>query len=350
VDWQETLLPLKSTLRQASEVLTCSSMRIVLIVDDNQRLLGTVTDGDIRRALVHGCSMDSSVEFVMEKDPVTVEMDRGRQSVVLLMQEKDLLQLPVVDGNFRVVGLEVMQNLIYGIKRENPVLLMAGGFGKRLLPLTKNIPKPLLKIGRKPLLESIIEQLSASGFSNIFIATHYKGKLISEHFGDGRAWGVNIHYLEETKPLGTAGALTLLQEHYLTSPLLVMNSDLLTRLDFGQLLEFHESHGGEATMCVREYDFQIPYGVVEGDGQHVSRLIEKPIETFFINAGIYVLNPEIIRNEANSNVKFDMPDFLDKVMSSGGIVNMFPIHEYWIDIGRLEEYERAQLEAAESYS
>ena len=228
--------------------------------------------------------------------------------------------------------------------KENLVLLMVGGFGKRLLPLTKNTPKPLLKVGRKPLLEFIVEQLSEYGFHKICMATHYKGDLIRSYFGDGKTWKVNISYIEESEPLGTAGALTLIESKYLTKPILVMNGDILTRLNFRQLLEFHESHTAQATMCVRECDFQIPYGVVESNGEQVSRIVEKPSQTYSVNAGIYVLNPSIIRNRNKSPEYYDMTDLLSEVVNSGNIVNKFPIIEYWMDIGQIEEYEKAQVE------
>jgi len=350
MNWQNALLPVKSSLRQAVEVLTNSSMRIVLVVDENGRLKGTITDGDIRRGLIEGHSLNLPVEQIMETNPVTVSSDRDRQSVVLLMREKDLLQLPVLDVQGKVVGLEVMQDLIYVAKRENPVLLMAGGFGTRLSPLTRHIPKPLLKVGRKPLLESIVEQLAAAGLSRIFLAIHYKANLIREHFGDGQEWGVNINYIEEPQPLGTAGALTLLDPRHLTTSLLVMNADLLTRLDFGRLLEFHESHNSETTMCVREYDFQIPYGVVESNGDQVLRLVEKPRQTYSVNAGIYVFEPEVILPGVKSGTYLDMPDLLRHTMELGKAIKIFPIHEYWLDIGRMEEYERAQTEVVPTIS
>jgi len=350
MDWKSTLLSVKSNLRQAADVLTNSSMRIVLIIDEDERLQGTITDGDIRRALIKGKALESTVKDVMERNPVTVILGQDKQSIVLLMREKDLLQLPVLDRENRVVGLEVMQDLIYGVERNNPVLLMAGGFGKRLLPLTHDLPKPLLKVGRKPILESIIEQLAATGLSRIFIAIHYKADLISQYFGDGKAWGVDITYLEESEPYGTAGALALLKPQFLTNSLLVMNGDLLTRLDFGRLLEFHESHNGGTTMCVREYELQVPYGVVENDGEKALRLVEKPIQTYSVNAGIYVFEPEVILERFRRLTHRDMPDLLSQIMDSGETVNVFPIHEYWLDIGRIEEYERAQIEGAKSIS
>ncbi len=222
---------------------------------------------------------------------------------------------------------------------------MAGGFGKRLYPLTREVPKPLLPVGEKPILQTILEQLAEGGFSQFFLAVHYRSEQVRAHFGDGSKWGVRIEYLEERQPLGTAGALSLLDQTMIDAPLLMMNGDLLTRLDFGQLVDFHGEHGGLATMCVREYDFQIPYGVVHGDGDQVTDIIEKPVQKFFVNAGIYILEPELL-GQCRPDEAIDMPDLLRQVVNDGRKVSMFPIHEYWLDIGRMEEYERAQVEGS----
>ncbi|SVE20562.1 uncharacterized protein METZ01_LOCUS473416, partial [marine metagenome] len=230
--------------------------------------------------------------------------------------------------------------------KPNLVLLMAGGFGRRLYPLTRDIPKPLLRVGNKPILESIIEQLAEAGFQRFFLAVHYKSEQVRTHFGDGSNWGVTIEYLEEGKPLGTAGALGLLNHDLVDAPLLMMNGDLLTRLSFNQLLEYHVAHGGVATMCVREYNFQIPYGVVQGDGVLVQGIVEKPVQKYFVNAGIYVLEPRLVK-QCNIEQSKDMPDLLQANVEAGAQVNMFPIHEYWLDIGRMEEYERAQVEGVD---
>jgi dTDP-glucose pyrophosphorylase len=342
-DWKETLVPPGANISTAAEVLTTSSMRIALVVDDMNRLLGTVTDGDIRRAMAYGQDMNSTVSEIMQKNPTTVKESEERQKILQLMREKDLLHLPIIDSVGKVVGLEIMQNFIFDAPRSNTVLLMAGGFGSRLYPLTRDVPKPLLPIGEKPILETILEQLVEAGFSRFFLAVHYKSDQVRKHFGDGSSWGVAIEYLEEDQPLGTAGALGLLEGDTIDQPLLMMNADLLTRLNFGQLLDYHTEHGGAATMCVREYDFQIPYGVVQGDGLQVQDITEKPVQKYFVNAGIYILEPELVAQCKGKQVK-DMPDLLRATVRGGGKVNMFPIHEYWLDIGRMEEYERAQVE------
>jgi NDP-sugar pyrophosphorylase family protein len=320
-------------------------MRIVLVVDKENRLLGTITDGDIRRALMAGSAMSSLATSVMQKNPIAVNQGDSRRKALQIMREKDLLHLPVLDAQGVVVGLETVRDLLFKEQRPNPVLLMAGGFGKRLYPLTREVPKPLLPVGEKPILQTILEQLAEGGFSQFFLAVHYRSEQVRAHFGDGSKWGVRIEYLEERQPLGTAGALSLLDQTMIDAPLLMINGDLLTRLDFGQLVDFHGEHGGLATMCVREYDFQIPYGVVHGDGDQVTDIIEKPVQKFFVNAGIYILEPELL-GQCRPDEAIDMPDLLREVVNDGRKVSMFPIHEYWLDIGRMEEYERAQVEGS----
>ncbi len=343
--WRKVLLDSRADVTTAAEVLTSSSMRIVLVVDKENRLLGTITDGDIRRALMAGSAMSSLATSVMQKNPIAVNQGDSRRKALQIMREKDLLHLPVLDAKGVVVGLETVRDLLFKEQRPNPVLLMAGGFGKRLYPLTREVPKPLLPVGEKPILQTILEQLAEGGFSQFFLAVHYRSEQVRAHFGDGSKWGVRIEYLEERQPLGTAGALSLLDQTMIDAPLLMMNGDLLTRLDFGQLVDFHGEHGGLATMCVREYDFQIPYGVVHGDGDQVTDIIEKPVQKFSVNAGIYILEPELL-GQCRPDEAIDMPDLLREVVNDGRKVSMFPIHEYWLDIGRMEEYEHAQVEGS----
>ena len=345
IDWTLALLENDRTIQKAAELLTENSLRIVLVVDQENRLLGTITDGDIRRALMAGSAMSSLATSVMQKNPIAVNQGDSRRKALQIMREKDLLHLPVLDAKGVVVGLETVRDLLFKEQRPNPVLLMAGGLGKRLYPLTREVPKPLLPVGEKPILQTILEQLAEGGFSQFFLAVHYRSEQVRAHFGDGSKWGVRIEYLEERQPLGTAGALSLLDQTMIDAPLLMMNGDLLTRLDFGQLVDFHGEHGGLATMCVREYDFQIPYGVVHGDGDQVTDIIEKPVQKFFVNAGIYILEPDLL-GHCRPDEAIDMPDLLREVVNDGRKVSMFPIHEYWLDIGRMEEYERAQVEGS----
>jgi NDP-sugar pyrophosphorylase family protein len=315
--------------------------KIVLIVDRGDRLLGTVTDGDIRRALIQHHEMNTHLSIIMHKSPVFAYVEDGREVILEMMKDKSILQVPILDSDNKVVGLETLQHLFEVKKRDNPVFLMAGGFGTRLHPLTHDTPKPMLKVGRKPILEIILDQFIEAGFYNFIISTHYKAEVISGYFGDGSNWGVSIRYVYEEKPLGTAGALGLLPSDLPNLPILVMNGDLLTQLDFEQLLNFHVEQGGEVTVCVREYDFQVPYGVIEMEDQRITNIIEKPIHKFFVNAGIYVLNSSLVKS-VDGRSYLDMPNLLKMQIKEKAQVTMFPIHEYWLDIGQIEQFEQAQ--------
>lgn len=348
-NWKKILLKKEDILARAIEVLELQALRIVLVVDDNNKISGTVTDGDIRRALLHHCDMDTPLAEIMHMDPVVASVNDTKNTLLSMMKKAGALQIPLIDEQGCVVGLETMQQLLIKKSFDNPVFLMAGGFGKRLQPLTNNTPKPLLKIGQKPVLETIIEQFIDAGFHDFYISTHYKAEMIEEYFGTGEKWGVTIKYVNEKEPLGTAGALSLLPDDLSTLPLLMMNGDLLTKINFEQLLEFHERQGGVATMCVREYDFQVPYGVVDANNYQMIGIKEKPVQRFFVNAGIYVLSQETIRSVPFDQV-IDMPDLLLKQVKNDRKVNIFPIHEYWLDIGRIDEFERAQSDFGRIFS
>ena len=348
-NWKKILLKQRDTLARAIEVLESQALRIVLVVDDDRKILGTITDGDIRRALLQHRGMDTRLDAIMHRDPVVASVNDSQQMLLSMMKRAGALQIPLIDELGCVVGLETMQQLLSKKSFDNPVFLMAGGFGKRLQPLTNEIPKPLLKIGKKPVLETIMEQFIEAGFHDFYISTHYKAEMIEEYFGSGEKWGVSVKYVNERKPLGTAGALSLLPDDLSTLPLLMMNGDLLTKINFEQLLEFHNEQEGVATMCVREYDFQVPYGVVDADNYQMKNIQEKPIQRFFVNAGIYVLSQEIIRSVSHDQV-LDMPDLLVQQVDNGKRVNVFPVHEYWLDIGRVDEFERAQSDYGRFFS
>jgi len=347
-DWHQAIIKLTDTILTAVEVLNSESLRIVMVVDENDRLAGTVTDGDIRRGLIKHLSMDTIITEIMFKEPTVALVEDSKKTILDKMKKLDLLQIPIVDNNRKIVGLETIQHLLEKKRYDNPVFLMAGGFGKRLQPLTDNIPKPLLKIGNKPILENILEQFIAAGFHNFYISTHYKAEMVREHFGDGGDWNVTIEYVHEDKPLGTAGSLGLLSKKISRLPILMMNGDLLTKIDFEQLLNFHLEEKGDATMCVREYDFQVPYGVIKADGYRIISIEEKPINKFFINAGVYVLSPSIL-DMVNGVNYLDMPKLLDKKIESNGQVNMFPVHEYWLDIGQIDQFNKAQQDSREMF-
>ena len=342
-NWKQILLKPDNTLEEAIKTLHEGGCRITLIIDDDGKLLGTLTDGDVRRALIKHISMDDLVVEVMNNKPETALKSDQRRQILSMMRKKKFLHMPIVNEQGVLVGLETLQHLIKNISYDNPVLLMAGGFGTRLLPLTKETPKPLLKVGKLPILETIITQFIDAGFHNFYISTHYKAEMVRKHFGDGSAWGVSIQYIHETKPMGTAGSLGLLPRDIQDLPILVMNGDLLTKVNFEHLLEFHKEQGGVATMCVREYDFQVPYGVIESKECRITSIVEKPVHQFFVNAGIYVLDPTLVKS-VDGKTYLDMPSLLESRIENGEQVDTFPLHEYWIDIGHLEEFERANRE------
>ena len=342
-EWQNVLVHPDATLRDAISVLDKGGLRIALIVEKGRKLLGTLTDGDIRRALLKHQNLDTPVCDVMCSTPHSADVGWSKSKILKVMEDLELLQMPLIDDNGRVVGLETLHGLLERRTVENPVFLMAGGFGTRLRPLTNECPKPLLKVGDKPILELILESLVRAGFYRFFISTHYLPEMIREHFGDGSQWGVSIEYVHEEEPLGTGGALGLLPKDRIDLPLLMMNGDLLTSVNYRGLLEFHKEHDSVATMCVREYEHQIPYGVVQTEGTYISSMEEKPVQKCFINAGIYVVSPALVR-VVQSGERIDMPTLLEQQMSTGLKVTMFPVHEYWLDIGKMDDFQRAQEE------
>jgi dTDP-glucose pyrophosphorylase len=347
-NWTEILLKPSSILETTIQVLHSGGARIALVVDSNRKLLGTVTDGDIRRALISQVDMDCSVEKVMNNNPVTALTSQSSDVIMLLMKNKGLLHIPLLNEDGVLVGLKMLQDIVENNRYDNPVFLMAGGFGTRLRPLTNTKPKPLLNVGKQPILETIITQFIDAGFHNFYISVHYKAEMIADYFGDGSDWGVTIRYVHEGVPLGTAGSLGLLPKNITQLPVIMMNGDLLTKVNFENLLDFHCQNNNIATMCVREYDFQVPYGVVDIKEHCITKIVEKPVQKFFVNAGIYVLSHELIKH-IDGYSYLDMPNFIQTQIDKGSKVNVFPIHEYWLDIGRIEEYEKANLEVMDLF-
>ncbi len=342
--WQKTLISETSTIKQALEIINSEALRVAVVVDHNQKLLGMVTDGDIRRGLLNDLLLTDSVAKVMNLNPITALQYTSKEQLVRLMDQKQILSVPLLNRDGQVVGLETLHSALSNEKYRNPVFIMAGGFGTRLRPLTDNCPKPMLKIGDKPILETVIRSFIKAGFSDFYISTHYMPEQIHQHFGDGSDLGVSISYVHEETPLGTGGALGLLPEDMpIDLPLIMINGDVLTKVDFQRLLSFHLENDADATMCVREYDYQIPYGVINGDGNRITSMVEKPIQRFFVNAGIYVLSPRIIHS-VEKNQKIDMPSLLESHMEERQKVLMFPIHEYWLDIGRMDDFKQAQID------
>lgn len=345
INWEKALVPGNLKVFDALRVLDLSATQILVVVDSDNRLLGTVTDGDIRRGILAGFSLEDRVESIMNKDPVVVDLDVEKEKVLSIMKKRKLHQVPVVDRERKVVGLQVVDDFIRTQDKPNWVVLMAGGLGTRLRPLTDDCPKPLLKVGSKPVLELILEGLVKAGFSRFYLSVNYKAEQIRDYFGDGSRWDVTIRYLNEQKKLGTAGSLGLIGEPP-AEPMLVMNGDLLTSINFGMLLDFHREHGAVATMCVREYRIQVPFGVVKVDRHRLASIVEKPVERFFVNAGIYVLEPEVLES-IERNTCLDMPELFDRLVAGGRESAVFPLHEDWLDIGRHDDLELATRKSRE---
>ena len=345
-EWRKILISPSTPIMNAIRIIDDGSMQIALVVAENNRLLGTVTDGDIRRGILKEISLDSPVQEIMNTNPTVVRIQDDRENILLTMKLKRLHHIPVVDEYGCVIGVETLDQLIQtSSKQENWVVLMAGGLGSRLRPLTNDCPKPLLKVGGKPILENILGNFMEYGFRRFYISVNYKAAMIEDYFGDGSRWGIEIKYIHEDKRMGTAGALGLLPEKP-TQAVLVMNGDLLTKVNFEQLLDFHLENQSQATMCVREYDFQIPFGVVKVEKHRLIGIVEKPVQRFFVNAGIYVLEPEAI-NIIPKNIYYDMPNLFEKIIENNAETAVFPIREYWLDIGRMDDFERANCDYLE---
>jgi len=334
----------EDSIEQAIRVIESGSSQIALIVDDNDQLVGTVTDGDIRRGILQGIKLDQAVREVMNAHPRTALINTPKEELMELMTSSSIRQVPLVDGSGKVVGLELLERLLgKPAPLDNAAMILAGGSGSRLRPLTAEIPKPLLKVGGQPVLELIIRQLRVHGIHRIYISINYLGDQIQEYFGDGQDFEVSIEYLVEPEPLGTAGPLALLPK-YLESPVLVVNGDLVTKVNFEHLLHFHQEGGFSLTAGVKEISQQVPFGVVVTDGDQIVALHEKPTETRLINTGVYVMDPNILES-VPVNSYYDMNMLIESlIVDSQSKVGAFLIHEYWMDIGTPADYQRAQGE------
>ena len=332
----------KTTIKEALKIIDNGAIRIALVVDEDNKLLGTLSDGDIRRGLLKNYTLEDFIRDLYFKTPIIALQSESKEKIVQKAIKNQVYQIPIIDENNNLVDIVNLATLLNITKKRNRVILMAGGLGTRLRPLTDDIPKPMLKVGNKPILETIIKNFASHGFVNITISLNYKGEMIKDYFGDGSDFGVNLDYVEENIRLGTAGALSLLREQP-NEPFFVMNADLLTDVNFSNLLDFHCFGNGNGTMCVREYEYQIPYGVIEIQNSNILSIVEKPIKKFFVNAGIYVLSPNIFEY-IPQNEFFDMPTLLNILIEKQKKVLTFPIHEYWLDIGRMSDFEQAQSE------
>src|SRR5271166_2486359 len=340
-------LPPEATARHAIQSLNTSTKGIVLVTEENRRLLGTITDGDIRRALLDRLSLDLTLEQILAKKknsanavPITANLGDSTEKYLQLMRQHRVQQLPLLDGEGSVVDLVTLQDLEKApISSPARAVIMAGGMGTRLLPLTEKAPKPMLPIGDRPMLEHIISQLREAGIQQVHLATHHLSEQIANHFQQGQQHDVRIDYLNEPVPLGTAGSLRLLDKPQET--LLVINGDILTTLDYRAMLAYHKKHQADLSIAVRLYDVEVPYGVVKLDEAKVIGLLEKPTYTFAVNAGIYCLEP-IVCQLIPAGCRFDMNELVEVLIKRGRTVVSFPVHEYWVDIGQPDDYARAQ--------
>lgn len=342
-NWRDAIVSPETPLADAIAKVDVSGLQVALVLAPDDRLLGILTDGNIRRAILAGKSLQVPVSEVMNPQPTVMPATTPRDEMLALMRRMTIHHLPLTNEAGQIVGLMTLNELIGATEHPNWVVLMAGGLGTRLKPLTENCPKPMLSVGGKPILESILNGFIKQGFRQFFFSVNYQAEMVKAHFGDGDRWGAKFNYLHENKRLGTAGALSLLSgasDH----PIVVMNGDLLTRASFTDLLRFHAEHGAAATMAVREYDFQVPYGVVRMNNSTIAAIEEKPVHKFFVNAGIYVLSPEVLAH-IPLDTFFDMPTLFQRLIELGLTTVAFPLREYWLDIGHMHDYEQAQADA-----
>ena len=340
-DWRSVLVSAGATVGDAIARIDASAHQIALVVDTQERLLGVMTDGDVRRAILRGVPMSAPVDSVMNTQPLTAPQGTSNKQLLALMRRHVVHQMPLVNESRQVTGVALIDDLIGAREKPNWVVLMAGGLGTRLRPLTEQTPKPMLDLHGKPILESILENLVGEGFRRFFMSVNYKAALIEEYFGDGARWGVSISYLREEQRLGTAGPLALLPEAP-SLPVAVMNGDLLTQASISSLVDFHVELKSAATMAVREYDLQVPYGVVRINGERITSIEEKPVQKFLVNAGMYVLSPGALTH-IPPRAYLDMPALFERLHAAGEKTVAFPLREYWLDIGCPEDYDQAKV-------
>lgn len=337
------LIPKTATIRDAIKQISESSFQVVIVVDHKGKVIGTVTDGDIRRGLLRGLGLGDLVVDLMNRNPFTMNVGTKKSDVLAAMKGRGIRHVPLVDEN-NIFKSIIAENATSKFSiTESPVLLMAGGRGQRLRPLTESVPKPMIKIGDVPILGIILTNLSQMGFKNVYISVNYLAEQIIEYVGNGESWGLKVEYVHETSPLGTAGALGLLPRGILNS-VIVMNSDLVTQVNLRELLDFHEESKASLTVGVRNYDHQIPFGVLELKGPNITSLSEKPTMSVPVSAGIYAVSSDILQT-VPLNQRIDMTEVLDSCLDRQDTVVGFPIHESWIDVGRIEDLNRARSES-----
>jgi dTDP-glucose pyrophosphorylase len=345
----EFLVTFDVSIRVAMEHIDRNAKGIVLVVDDTRHLQATITDGDIRRAILAGIDLDAPIRILLrwrsQQDglvhrPITASIDTPESELLELMNTHTIRQIPLLSAEGQVEAIAFLDDLIKEYEQPIQAVVMAGGFGKRLRPLTEALPKPMLPIGDQPLLELTIQRLRESGIQQVNVTTHYLPEKITEYFGDGSDFGVELNYVTEDRPLGTAGSLGLVTPSQ--EPLLVINGDILTGVDFQAMLAHHQEHQADLTVGTRQYEYQVPYGVIDCEGYRVQGVREKPILRFWFNAGIYLLEPSVRDYIPTGGQRFDMTDLIEALIADQRKVISFPITEYWQDIGHPEDYRKAQ--------
>jgi len=337
--WKDVIVKINTSIGEAIKILDSSALQILMVTDVENKLVGTITDGDIRRAILQNFKFDNPIFDIMNKNPIVVSDKIAKSEALDLMRLNKLRQLPIITENAKIIGLHVWDEIIAPTNLQNTCVIMAGGFGKRLHPLTENYPKPLIKVAGKPMIERILDQAKNSGFKNFIMALNFRADLIKEFFGDGKKFGVNIEYIEEEKPLGTAGALSLINKK-INLPVFVINGDVLADVNYGDILNFHNYYNASATMVVHSHEWQYPFGVVQLNGIDFLSIEEKPILKRNVNSGIYVLDPKIFKF-LEKGAYCDMPNLLKKIKANKNRVVAFPMHEDWLDLGRHNDLDKA---------
>ena len=346
VIWCKAILPPHATIQQAISNLDQVAIKIVLVVNAAGKLEGTISDGDIRRGLLKGLDLTSPITNVIHRNPLVVPPEMGPELVKQLMVANKIQQVPAVNEHGHVVGLHLWDEISTTPVRSNLMVIMAGGKGIRLRPQTENCPKPMLPVAGRPMLEHIIERAKSEGFSHFALAIHYLGKMIEDHFGNGESLGVRIDYLREQSPLGTAGALGLLNPRP-DLPFVVTNGDVITDIRYGELLDFHIRQDAAATMAVRVYEWQHPFGVVQTRGVDIVGFEEKPVARSHINAGVYALAPEA-QSLLSVGAHCDMPTLFERLQAKAKRTVAYPMHEPWLDVGRTDDLKTANSQVTKN--
>ena len=329
-------------LKKILIILNTYDERIALVVNKKGQLIGTITDGDIRRAFLNNADMNEIASNIMNSKPVFFGEKVSKNEIYKFMIKSAITQIPILDKEKKIINLEIFKDIKKTNSIENSVVLMAGGYGKRLRPLTNNTPKVLLKLGNKPILEHLIDKFKKFGFKNFYISTYFKKNTLKKYFGNGNKFNVNITYLKEKKPLGTAGSLSLLPIKKISKELIIINGDVLSDINFLNLIEFHKKNKADVTVCGSQQKISLPYGILELNNLNIKKIEEKPNIVQYVNAGIYVFKAKILKKITNNNF-LDMPDFINKLIEKKYKIKIYPIHEYWADIGQIDDYNKAKI-------